>query len=224
MPIREHAPLTIEGMDAASIVELRARRPDRAAMRAGAARGPGLALRGDRRGRPRARREARPRPSARAGPLRPRASAVVTDPARAARAVADPRGRLGHRRPAAPTAARPGRAGRTRPCRPSGSAPTCASSTRCSTSTARRGRLLRALRRRLHPRAHRLRPAHRGGRRGLPRVHGATPPTCGRARRLALGRARRRAGARRAAGADVRAASWSRRSARSRRSGTRTAG
>ena len=87
-----------------------------------------------------------------------------------------------------------------------------------------RGDLLRPLRRRLRAHAPELRPRVAGGNRQVPRVprRGGRP---GRLlRRVALGRARRRAGAGRAAAEDVRRGADRRPSASSSASGTRTGG
>ena len=92
-------------------------------------------------------------------------------PGRAARAVADPRGRAPAPPPGCPTAARRGPAGRTARCRPPGSAPTCGSSGALLAEHGLRGAAVRALRRRLHPRPHRLRPADR--RRAWPASGGS---------------------------------------------------
>ena len=105
--------------------------------------------------------------------------------------------------PAARTATRPGRAGRTPPCRPSGSAPTCGSSTRCCASTAAAGAYYGHFGDGcLHIRID-FDLLTTAGRRRLPLVHGGRGGPGRRARRLALGRARRRGGPRRAAAAHV---------------------
>ena len=108
-------------------------------------------------------------------------------------------------RPACPTAPRPGPDGRTRPYRPTDSAPICGSSPRLLDRHGLQRRRLRALRRGLSARPHRLRLHHRARHRRLPRLRHRGRPAGRRARRLAVRRARRRAGPLRAAAADVRA-------------------
>ena len=138
-----------------------------------------------------------------AGGDHPTDVALVDDPAEQ-RASGRPRGRPRRTALVRRTSPRPWSAGRTPRSRRMRSATTCATSS--AVGRLRLPRLaLRALRRGLHPRAHRLRPAHRRGHRAASaRSWSEAADLVVALRRLALRRARRRPGARRVPAEDVR--------------------
>ena len=192
-----HRPVALEGMDARLVDVVRARRG--AAAVPALPRGRRLAVRRDGgRHRGRGARRGRAGSSPTRGCLD---SLVVTGAAGARRCGAS--ARTARAWAAAPRPARrPGPAGRTPPCRPSSSAPYLRELRRAD-GRARPGRAdLRALRRRLRARPHRL-PARRPRRTRCRRFVVDAAQLVATLRRLDVRRARRRPGPRRAAARHV---------------------